>query len=72
MLYEIKLNKVFYDILSNHHLLAMDPGNVNAPIDGFPTKEPAFGLDALWINENEKERAQCVCPSGRKRQLRPC
>lgn len=44
--------------LKSHYLLAMDPGNVANPINGVPTKEPAFGLDALWINEGEKERAQ--------------
>jgi flagellar biosynthesis protein FlhA len=44
--------------LKSHHLLAMDPGNVASPLNGVPTKEPAFGLDALWINEGEKERAQ--------------
>ena len=41
-----------------HYLLAMDPGNVTAPMQGIPTKEPAFGLDAMWIHESEKERAQ--------------
>jgi flagellar biosynthesis protein FlhA len=40
------------------HLLAMDPGNVSQTVSGIPTKEPAFGLDALWIAESEKERAQ--------------
>ncbi|MGI6524253.1 MAG: flagellar biosynthesis protein FlhA [Bdellovibrionota bacterium] len=44
--------------LKPHYLLAMDPGSVTAPIQGIPTKEPAFGLDALWIHESEKERAQ--------------
>ena len=44
--------------LKPHHLLAMDPGNVTAPIKGTPTKEPTFGLDAIWIHESEKERAQ--------------
>jgi len=44
--------------LKPHHLLAMDPGNVASPVPGTPTKEPAFGLDALWISEGEKERAQ--------------
>ncbi len=41
-----------------HHHLAMDPGGINADIPGTPTKEPAFGLDALWISENDKDRAQ--------------
>lgn len=45
-------------ILKPHHMLAMDPGNVSSPIEGIPTKEPAFGLDALWIQDGDKERAQ--------------
>lgn len=44
--------------LKSHYLLAMDPGNVTTPIEGIPTKEPAFGLDAMWINVTDKERAQ--------------
>lgn len=39
------------------HLLAMDPGNVLDPISGVKTKEPAFGLDALWIGPDQKEDA---------------
>lgn len=44
--------------LKPQHLLAMDPGNVSNPVNGIPTKEPSFGLDALWIAETDKERAQ--------------
>jgi len=44
--------------LKSHCMLAMDPGSVSTPISGTPTKEPAFGLDAIWISEGEKERAQ--------------
>ena len=44
--------------LKPHHMLAMDPGNVSSPVDGVPTKEPSFGLDALWITDADKERAQ--------------
>lgn len=40
------------------HFLAMDPGGVSDPIDGIPTKEPVFNLDAIWIHENNKELAQ--------------
>jgi len=39
------------------HMLAMDPGNVVESIPGVPTKEPAFGLDALWITARQKESA---------------
>jgi flagellar biosynthesis protein FlhA len=40
------------------HYLAMHPGE--APDDdlGVPTAEPAFGLPAVWIKEEEKEQAQ--------------
>jgi flagellar biosynthesis protein FlhA len=38
-------------------LLAMDPGTVSDPIVGIKTREPAFGLDALWIAPNQKEEA---------------
>lgn len=37
--------------------LAMDTGMVAEAIDGIPTKEPAFGLDALWIDAKDKEEA---------------
>jgi flagellar biosynthesis protein FlhA len=39
------------------NLLAMDPGNVSTPVAGIPTKEPAFGLDAIWITPRQKEEA---------------
>lgn len=37
--------------------LAMDSGYVSADIDGIAVKDPAFGLDALWIEQNYKEDA---------------
>jgi flagellar biosynthesis protein FlhA len=45
-------------ILSTDSLLAMDPGNVLNPVDGTPTKEPAFGLDALWISASVRDEAE--------------
>lgn len=54
----IKGNRVGGGILKPECLLAMDPGNVSDPIDGYPTKEPAFGLDALWIHPTNKESAE--------------
>lgn len=44
-------------VVKPHHLLAMDPGGVEVKIPGIPTKEPAFGLDALWISEADRDRA---------------
>lgn len=37
--------------------LAMDSGLVTETIQGMATKEPAFGLDALWIDPEKKEEA---------------
>ncbi len=38
--------------------LAMNPGIAEGDLDGVPTREPAFGLDALWIREELREEAQ--------------
>lgn len=39
--------------------LAMNPGiEEGSEIRGIPTKEPTFGLPAIWITEEEKGRAQ--------------
>lgn len=54
----IKGNKVAGGSLRPDYLLAMDPGNVIENIEGIPTKEPAFGLDALWIPAARKEEAE--------------
>lgn len=45
------------EILSGY-LLAMDPGNIQETIPGIETKEPVFGLPALWIPEKDREKAQ--------------
>ena len=38
--------------------LAMDPGHVIETIEGIPTVEPAFGLDALWIDASKRDEAE--------------
>ncbi|MBV2182285.1 MAG: flagellar biosynthesis protein FlhA, partial [Castellaniella sp.] len=38
--------------------LAIDPGGVTGPIQGTPTKDPAFGLPAFWIDPALREQAQ--------------
>jgi len=37
--------------------LAMDSGMATGDMEGEATKEPAFGLDAIWISPNKKEDA---------------
>jgi flagellar biosynthesis protein FlhA len=41
-------------------LLAMNPGMVEEEMEGIPAVEPAFGLPAVWINPNERERAEVL------------
>lgn len=40
------------------HYMAMDPGTVTEKISGIETVEPAFGLPALWISSDKRDRAQ--------------
>jgi flagellar biosynthesis protein FlhA len=36
-------------------LLAINPGTASAPVDGVPTREPAFGLPAWWIPSDQRD-----------------
>lgn len=40
--------------------LAINPGQVYGMIDGEPTMDPAFGLEAVWIREEQREHAQAL------------
>ncbi|CAE6909046.1 flagellar biosynthesis protein FlhA [Vibrio alginolyticus] len=40
--------------------LAINPGQVYGMIDGEPTMDPAFGLEAVWIREDQREHAQAL------------
>lgn len=40
--------------------LAINPGQVFGNLEGVKTKDPAFGLDAIWINSSLKEQAQTL------------
>ena len=41
-------------------LMAMDPGIATDPIEGLKTVEPAFGLDAWWIEPRLRARAETM------------
>lgn len=47
------------EILFDHYM-AMNPGYVEEEITGIPTFEPSFHLPALWITENQRERAETL------------
>ena len=38
--------------------LAINPGQVSGTLPGSATKDPAFGLDAVWIEKSRREAAQ--------------
>lgn len=40
------------------HLLAIDPGGPHEKVPGIPGVEPAFGLPALWIKEDDQRKAE--------------
>lgn len=40
--------------------LAINPGQVYGMIEGEQTIDPAFGLDAVWIREDQREHAQAL------------
>ena len=40
--------------------LAINPGKVFGELRGTPTKDPAFGLDAVWIEVTQRDQAQTM------------
>jgi flagellar biosynthesis protein FlhA len=38
--------------------MAINPGQVTGSMPGSATKDPAFGLDAIWIDKSRREQAQ--------------
>jgi flagellar biosynthesis protein FlhA len=46
--------------ISHDDELAINPGQVFGKLEGTVTKDPAFGLDAVWIRGNQREHAQTL------------
>jgi flagellar biosynthesis protein FlhA len=40
--------------------LAINPGRVFGPLNGLATKDPAFGMEAVWIEPSMREHAQSL------------
>ncbi|MDH4098958.1 MAG: flagellar biosynthesis protein FlhA [Nitrospirota bacterium] len=47
------------EVMPNYYL-AMNPGTAEGRLEGVETKEPAFGLPAVWIDERSRERASVL------------
>ncbi len=58
--YVIKLKgvKIGQGEASPGQWMAINPGQVSATLPGTPTKDPAFGLPAIWIDAGLREQAQ--------------
>ncbi|WP_428714961.1 flagellar biosynthesis protein FlhA [Thermomonas hydrothermalis] len=41
-------------------MMALDPGRVFGRLEGIPGKDPAFGLDAIWILPSERAHAESL------------
>jgi len=40
--------------------LAINPGQVFGTLEGAPTRDPAFGLEAVWIDPGQRDQAQTL------------
>src|SRR5690606_21299365 len=43
--------------LYTDRLLAINPGTVTQTVEGIATREPAFGLPAVWVPQDQRDRA---------------
>lgn len=54
---KIKGNEVARGEIYINKFMVINPENDQLNLDGIPAKEPAFGLDALWIDDQDKDVA---------------
>ncbi|MGQ9720143.1 MAG: flagellar biosynthesis protein FlhA [Candidatus Jordarchaeum sp.] len=53
----IKGNEVAKGEMMIGYIMALNPGDVKKDLEGIPTKEPVFGMPAIWILEKQKDEA---------------
>jgi flagellar biosynthesis protein FlhA len=63
--YHIKIrgNTVASGVIYPNHFLAMDNGLIDrerGALQGIRTREPAFGLEAVWVEAGQKQRAESM------------
>lgn len=54
---KIKGNDVAQGSLYLDKFMIIDPGESSFEFNGIPAKEPSFGLDAMWIDESDRDMA---------------
>lgn len=60
--YRIKIKgiEVAKGEIIHNYLLAMDPAGSNISIEGIKTVEPTFGLPAVWVSSDKKDKAEMM------------
>jgi flagellar biosynthesis protein FlhA len=60
--YEVRIfgTRVGEGAVQADRLLAINPGNVKGEIPGVPAREPAYGLPAVWITEEQRAPARSL------------
>lgn len=48
------------DVIHPGRELAINPGTVFGDLDGVKVKDPAFGMDAIWIESSQRDYAQSM------------
>jgi flagellar biosynthesis protein FlhA len=56
----VKETEVARGVIQPGMCMAINPGNAQEGLEGFPTEEPVFGLTAICIPEEDKEKAQMM------------
>ncbi len=56
--FKIRGVEVGRGVIRMGHYLAINPGTVREEVEGEATRDPAFGLPALWITEERREAAE--------------
>ncbi|KMM75645.1 flagellar biosynthesis protein FlhA [Xanthomonas sp. NCPPB 1128] len=58
--YEFHLegNRVAHGVLYPDRVLAINPGGIKTKLDGLETRDPAYGLPALWIQPEQRQSAR--------------
>lgn len=55
---KIRGNEIARGELRMGNFLALNPGTAFEDIEGVPTKEPTYGLPAIWITEQNRDKAE--------------
>jgi len=56
--FKLRGTEVGRGVIRMGHFMAINPGGERDKLEGEPSIDPAFGLPAIWITDNEREKAE--------------